>query len=92
MVLETSTSRSRRLAKDEKDKIDELLASAIDMDQVVLMQAELLDGSPCRVASMGSEYERLKKSAKRNAELLNSAHERLRLRERADDEIPSRDS
>jgi hypothetical protein len=89
------TVKSRKLGKDEKDEkdeIDDLLSSAIDMDQVVLSEAELLDASPGRSADFGNQTERLKKSAKKNAELLNSAHARLRLGEGENDEDSNRDS
>jgi hypothetical protein len=42
------------MVRDEKERIDDLLESAIDMDHAILTQAELLDESLGRVANLNS--------------------------------------
>ena len=84
-------SRTRGIVRDEKERIDDLLASAIDMDQAILTQAELLDESLGRVANLGSQCDRIGNYAKRSADLLNSVHERLKLIEVATDEALGED-
>jgi hypothetical protein len=80
------------VVKDEKERIDDLLESAIDMDQAILIQAELLDESLGRVANLDSQCDTIKDDAKRNADLLNRVHERLKLIEAVIDEASSEDS
>lgn len=84
-------SRTRGMVRDEKERIDDLLESAIDMDQAILTQAELLDESLGRVANLNSQCDRIGNYAKRSADLLKSVHERLKLIEAATDEASGED-
>jgi len=84
-------NRTRGIVRDEKERIDDLLESAIDMDQAILTQAELLDESLGRVANIDSQCDRIGNYAKRSADLLNSVHERLKLIEAATDEASGED-
>jgi hypothetical protein len=79
-------SGTRKLVKDEKEKIDDLLASAIDRDQAILMQAEFVDESLGRVANLDSQCDSIRNDAKRSADMLNRVHERLKLIEAAIDD------
>jgi len=84
-------SRTRGMVRDEKERIDDLLESAIDMDHAILTQAELLDESLGRVANLNSQCDRIGNYAKRSADLLKSVHERLKLIEAATDEASGED-
>ena len=81
-------SRTRRTVPDEKEKIDDLLASAIDMDQAILIRAEWLDETLGHVANLDSQCDKIKNNVKKSAELLNRVHERLKLVELANDVDP----
>ena len=72
-------SGTRGIVRDERERIDDLLESAIDMDHAILTQAELLDESLGRVANLNSQCDRIGNYAKRSADLLKSVHERLKL-------------
>jgi hypothetical protein len=82
-------SRTGIVVKEEKERIDDLLESVIDMDQAILIRAELLDESLGLVANLDSECHVIKNDVKRSADLLNTIHERLKLVVVADDEAPT---
>jgi hypothetical protein len=73
------SSRARRLVEAEKKEIDEQLAFAIDIDQVILIRAEWLDESLGRVANLDSLCYGIRDDVKRSADLLKRVHERLSL-------------
>jgi hypothetical protein len=60
-----------RLAKREREEIDCLLDSAVDMDQVILSEAEQLDQVIGREDDFGRQLGRIRNHAVKNAQLLN---------------------
>ena len=59
------------MAKREREEIDCLLDSAVDMDQVILTEVEQLDQAIGRYDDLGRQLSIISNHAVKNAQLLN---------------------
>ena len=63
----------------QAEETNGLLDSAVDMDQMIVVETELLEDSLDHGGRFGPQLKKIKNHAVRNAELLGTLHERLRV-------------